>query len=109
MPGKFGVHYNVYNVADSKVLDALKDILTEVIELFPSPIIHIGGDEVKYNQWKESPVVQAYMQKHALQTPAELQVHFTNGISNWLSSKGKKNDGLERNHGQQVTRIPIFH
>lgn len=90
VPGKFGVHYNVYNVADPKVLDALKDILTEVIELFPSPVIHIGGDEVKYNPWKESPVVQAYMQKHALQTPAELQVHFTNGISNWLSSKGKE-------------------
>lgn len=48
VPGKFGVHYNVYNVADSKVLDDLKDILTEVIELFPSPVIHIGGDGYCY-------------------------------------------------------------
>lgn len=102
VPGKFGVHYNVYNVADPKVLDALKDILTEVIELFPSPVIHIGGDEVKYNQWKESPAVQAYMQKHALQTPAELQVHFTNGISNWLSSKGKRMMGWNEITGSKL-------
>lgn len=102
VPGKFGVHYNVFNVADPKVLDALKNILTEVIELFPSPVIHIGGDEVKYNQWKESPVVQAYMQKHALETPAELQVHFTNGISNWLSDKGKRMMGWNEITGSKL-------
>lgn len=102
VPGKFGVHYNVYNVVDPKVLDALKDILAEVIELFPSPVIHIGGDEVKYNQWKESSEVQAYMQKHGLQTPAELQVHFTNGISNWLSSQGKRMMGWNEITGSKL-------
>lgn len=102
VPGKFGVHYNVFNVADPKVLDALKNILTEVIELFPSPVIHIGGDEVKYNQWKTSPLVQAYMQKHSLQTPAELQVHFTNGISNWLSDKGKRMMGWNEITGSKL-------
>lgn len=100
--GKFGVHYNVFNVANPKVLDALKNILTEVIELFPSPVIHIGGDEVKYNQWKASPLVQAYMQKHSLQTPAELQVHFTNGISNWLSDKGKRMMGWNEITGSKL-------
>lgn len=102
VPGKFGVHYNVFNVANPKVLDALKNILTEVIELFPSPVIHIGGDEVKYNQWKASPLVQAYMQKHSLQTPAELQVHFTNGISNWLSDKGKRMMGWNEITGSKL-------
>lgn len=102
VPGKFGVHYNVYNIADVKVVNALKDILSEVIELFPSPVIHIGGDEVKYNHWKASPVVQDYMQKHALQTPAELQVHFTNDISNWLSSKGKRMMGWNEITGNKL-------
>lgn len=102
VPGKFGVHYNVYNIADPKVVNALKDILSEVIELFPSPVIHIGGDEVKYNHWKESSVIQAYMQKYALQTPAELQVHFTNGISNWLSSKGKRMMGWNEITGNKL-------
>lgn len=102
VPGKFGVHYNVYNVADSKVVNALEDILSEVIELFPSQVIHIGGDEVKYNQWKESAVVQAYMQHHKLQTPAELQVHFTNSISNWLSSKGRRMMGWNEITGSKL-------
>lgn len=102
VPGKFGVHYNVYNIADPTVISALKDILTEVVDLFPSPIIHIGGDEVKYNQWKASPVVQTYMKKYGLQTPAELQVYFTNSISNWLSSKGKRMMGWNEITGRKL-------
>lgn len=102
VPGRFGVHYNAFNVADTKVLNALKDILTEVIRLFPSSVIHIGGDEVKYNQWKSSEYIQRYMKKHSLQTPAELQVHFTNGISNWLSSQGKRMMGWNEITGMKL-------
>ena len=102
VPGKFGVHYNTYNIADPQVVEALKNILKEVIALFPSPVVHIGGDEVKYNQWKESPAVREYMRKHSLKTPAELQVHFTNGISNWLSSKGKRMMGWNEITGSKL-------
>ena len=102
VPGKFGVHYSVYDVSNQKVVNALKGILTEVIELFPSPVIHIGGDEVKYKQWKESTSVQTYMKKHDLQTPAELQVYFTNNISYWLSSKGKRMMGWNEITGMKV-------
>lgn len=51
---KFGKHYNTYNPASEKVYQAMSDIFDEVIALFPSPIIHIGGDEVRFNHWKES-------------------------------------------------------
>ena len=51
---------------------------------------------------ERSPVVQAYMQKHALQTRVELQVHFTNGISNWLSSKGKRIMGWNKSTGSKL-------
>lgn len=102
VPGKFGVHYNTYDIANPKVLDALKGILTEVIALFPSPVIHIGGDEVKYDHWKASPTVQAHMKEHQLQTPAELQVHFTNDMSNWLLSKGKRMMGWNEITGMKL-------
>lgn len=102
VPGKFGVSYNVYNVADTVVKNALKDILGEVINLFPSPVIHIGGDEVKYNQWKNSPQVQAYMRKHRLGTPAELQVSFTNDLSNWLAANGRRMMGWNEITGMKV-------
>lgn len=89
VPGRFGVHYDVYNVTDPKVIQFLEDVIDEVIALFPSPYFHIGGDEVRYNQWNESPAVKAYMKKNGLKTPAELQVFFTNNISNLLTSKNR--------------------
>lgn len=87
VPATFGVHYEVYNVTDPKVIQFFSDVMDEVIALFPSPYFHIGGDEVRYNQWHASPSVQAYMKKNGLKTPAELQVFFTNNISNLLTAK----------------------
>ena len=86
---KFGVHYDIFNVTDPKVIDFFSDVVDEIISLFPSPVIHIGGDEVRYDQWNESQQVKDYMAQNKLKTPAELQVFFTNNISNMLKSKGK--------------------
>ncbi len=71
------------------VIHFLNDVMDEVISLFPAPIFHVGGDEVRYNQWKESALVREYMRKNDLRTPAELQVFFTNNVSNILASKGR--------------------
>lgn len=90
VPAKFGVHYNTYNVADPKVIEFIHDVLNEVLTLFPSPVIHIGGDEVKYDHWKQSAEVKAYMEKNNIKTQAELQTFFTNNISNWLASKNRR-------------------
>lgn len=90
VPGKFGVHYEVLNVSDPKVLQFLDDVTNEVIALFPSPVFHIGGDEVKYDQWKASPAIRSYMAKKGLKTPAELQIYFIKETSNMLAAKGKR-------------------
>lgn len=90
VPCVFGVLSEAFNVADPKVLGFLEDVIDEVIELFPSKIIHIGGDEVKYEQWKGSPVVQDFMKEKGIGSPNELQVWFTNHIYDYLQSKGKR-------------------
>jgi hexosaminidase len=90
VPIKFGVGKDVYDVSDPKVYQFLTDVLDEVIRLFPSPVIHIGGDEVKYNHWKASASVQSYMQEKGLATPADLQVFFTNSISQYLQAQGRR-------------------
>lgn len=102
VPVKFGVCTDVYDVSDPKVIQFLTDVLDEVMELFPSKVIHIGGDEVKYNDWKSSPAVQAYMNTNNLKTPAELQVYFTNNISQYLHSKGKRMMGWNEILGHNV-------
>lgn len=90
VPVKFGVQYNVFNVADPKVEQFIENVLDEVLDLFPSKVIHIGGDEVRYDQWKNSPMVQAYLQQHGLSSPADLQVSFTNNISHVLEAKHRR-------------------
>lgn len=102
VPGKFGVHYEVLNVSDPKVLQFLDDVTNEVIALFPGQVFHIGGDEVKYDQWKASPAIRSYMAKKGLKTPAELQIYFTNEISNMLASKGKRMMGWNEITGDKL-------
>ena len=86
----FGVQNDIYNVADPRVLEFFNNVFDEVIALFPSPVVHIGGDEIRYNQWNNSAEVKSYMKKNNLKTPAELQVFFTNNISNILKNKNKR-------------------
>lgn len=102
VPCYYGVMYDVYDVSNPRVRTFLQDILEEVFALFPSPVIHIGGDEVRYNQWTESKRVSEYMKQNNLKTPAELQVHFTNQMSNWISGKGKKMMGWNEITGETV-------
>lgn len=102
MPTKFGVSEDVYDVSDPKVYQFLTDVLDEVMELFPSKVIHIGGDEVKYTHWKNSETVQAYMKENKLASPAELQVFFTNRISKYLESKGRNMMGWNEIMGHQL-------
>lgn len=102
VPAYFGVMYDVYDVSNPRTVQFLEDVLEEVIALFPSPVIHIGGDEVRYNQWSDSENVKAYMKKNKLETPAELQVHFTNQMSNWISKRGKKMMGWNEITGETL-------
>ena len=102
VPIKFGVGKDVYNVANPRVIQFLHDVLDEVMTLFPSKVIHIGGDEVKYNHWKSSSYVQKYMKENNLSTPADLQVHFTNNISKYLQKKGRRMMGWNEIMGHNL-------
>jgi len=102
VPIKFGVSEDVYDVSDPKVIKFLTDVLDEVIELFPSEVIHIGGDEVKYSHWNSSEAVQRYMKENGLSTPAELQIFFTNSISQYLQSKGRRMMGWNEILGHKL-------
>jgi hexosaminidase len=102
VPVSFGVQYNVFNVADERVQKFIKEVLEEVMALFPSKVIHIGGDEVRYDQWKSSPQVQAYLKQQGLSSPADLQVSFTNGISHLLENKQRRMMGWNEILGGKI-------
>ncbi|MCC5916169.1 MAG: beta-N-acetylhexosaminidase [Cryomorphaceae bacterium] len=90
VPVVFGKHPDAFNIADESVITFLKDVIEEVISLFPHDIIHIGGDEVLYETWANSRDIQNYMRANELESPAAAQVHFTNFMAWFLKSKGKR-------------------
>ncbi|WP_036841120.1 beta-N-acetylhexosaminidase [Polaribacter sp. Hel_I_88] len=102
VPIKFGVGKDVYDVTNERTNQFLRDVLEEVMALFPSEVIHIGGDEVKYNHWKSSESVQKYMKEKNLATPADLQVYFTNNISKYIESKGRRMMGWNEIMGHNL-------
>ena len=86
VPESFGVVEAIYNPASSKTITFVQEVLKEVSDLFPGNTIHIGGDEVKFNLWKSNKEIKAYMKKNQLENYSDVQVNFTNDVSNYIDA-----------------------
>jgi hexosaminidase len=84
----WGVVKDVYCPSD-KTFDFLEDVLTEVMELFPSKYIHIGGDEVPKDAWKQSAFCQKLIKKLKLKNEEQLQSYFIQRVEKFVNSKGR--------------------
>lgn len=102
VPVKFGRHYDNYDVTKPEVVQFIKDVLTETFELFPSKVIHIGGDEVGYKSWEDAKHVQKYMKQNGINTPADLQISFTNNISKFIEENGRRMMGWNEIMGVNI-------
>lgn len=85
---KWGVFEEIY-APKEETFQFLEDVLTEVMELFPSKYIHIGGDEAPKNQWKESLQAQEVIKREGLKDEHELQSYFIKRIEKFLNSHGR--------------------
>lgn len=79
-----------YCAGKEEVFAFLQDVLTEVIEVFPSTYIHVGGDEVDKTPWKKCARCQARMKQEGLKNEEELQSYFIKRIEKFLISKKRK-------------------
>jgi hexosaminidase len=86
---KWGVEERVF-CPNEKTFEFLENVLTEVIDLFPSQYIHIGGDECPKEAWKKSQFCQDLMKKEGLKDEHELQSYFIRRIDKFVTSKGRK-------------------
>ena len=68
----------------------MENVLKEVMQLFPSKYIHIGGDEAERRTWKTCPDCQRVMKDYHLKDVAELQSHFTHRIERFLNDNDRK-------------------
>jgi hexosaminidase len=99
-PGPFetattwGVFKDVFCPKDN-TFQFLENVLSEVMELFPSRYIHIGGDEVQKDRWKESPDAQAVIHREGLKDESELQSYFIRRMERFINSKGRRMIGWD--------------
>ena len=85
-----GISKDVYCAGKEKTFEFLEDVLSEVVELFPAPYVHIGGDECPKDRWKECPKCQARIKAEGLKDEHELQSYFVKRIEKILLAKGRR-------------------
>ena len=90
VPNNWGVFKDVYCAGNDSTMAFMKAVLDEVCDLFPSDVIHIGGDEVPKVRWAECPKCQAKMNRLGLHDESELQTAFINEMGAHLASRGKR-------------------
>ncbi|MGH8189553.1 MAG: beta-N-acetylhexosaminidase, partial [Steroidobacteraceae bacterium] len=89
VPADWGVYQNLFNVEES-TFAFLEDVLDEVIALFPSEYVHVGGDEAVKDQWHASARVQARMRELGVENEAALQSYFIKRIEKFLNGRGRR-------------------
>ncbi len=86
----WGIAEDIYCAGKDEVFAFLEDVFTEVLGLFPSKHIHIGGDEAPKSRWKACPDCQARIQAEGLADEDELQSWFVRHIEAWLNARGRQ-------------------
>ena len=84
-----------FDVSNDSVFTFLENVLTEVIQLFPSKYIHVGGDEVDKKPWKNDASCQALMKKLGYTNEDQLQSYFMARIENFLNAHHRKMIGWD--------------
>jgi len=92
--GDWGVFPYLYKPSD-QTFTFLNDVLDEVMDLFPSPYIHVGGDEAVKDQWKASPEVQAQIQALGVKDEHGLQSWFIQRAEKHINSRGRRMIGWD--------------
>ncbi len=95
IPGSYWPNSDIFCAGKEETFTFIQNVLDEVIELFPSEYIHIGGDEADKTEWEKCPLCQKRMREEGLENEHELQSYFIKRIEKYLISKGKKMIGWD--------------
>ena len=93
---RWGVFEDVLCIGNDKTMQFLEDVMSEIIEIFPSEYVHIGGDEAPRDRWKECPKCQARIKAEGLKADKNhtaedrLQSYCMTRIGKFLNSKGRR-------------------
>jgi hexosaminidase len=86
----WGISTDVYCPGNDETLRFLEQLLDEVLELFDSEFIHVGGDECPHARWEQCPKCRARMEKYRLRNTGELQSWFIGHFADYLAKRGRR-------------------
>ncbi|MCR5130015.1 MAG: family 20 glycosylhydrolase [Prevotella sp.] len=101
LPKGYGVFDDVLCVGQPKVMEFVKNVLTEVMELFPSEYIHVGGDECPRVRWQQCPRCQSFISAHHIEAKGKLskedclQGYFMNEVQKFLQQHNRRMIGWD--------------
>ncbi|HXI00240.1 MAG TPA: family 20 glycosylhydrolase [Sphingobacteriaceae bacterium] len=87
---RWGVFHDIFCAGKEDTFNFLQDVLTEVMMLFPSQYIHIGGDEAPKTRWEKCKYCQKRIADNNLKDEHQLQSYFIQRIERFVNSKGRK-------------------
>jgi hexosaminidase len=90
IPTTWGVFADIYCAGKEGTFTFLFGVLDEVMALFPSPVIHIGGDEAPKERWRDCAACQAVMRREGLKNEEELQSWFMRRIAEHVAKRGRR-------------------
>ena len=88
--GTWGVHKDVYCAGKEETFTFLQDVLDEIMDIFPSEFIHVGGDECPKDAWEQCDACQERIKDEGLKDEHELQSWFISRMDSYLTSKGRR-------------------
>ncbi len=77
-------------VGSERTMQFIRDVIDEIVEMFPFGYFHIGGDEVPMEEWKKCPKCNAAMKEHGFTDYKQLHTHFINEVGKYVATKGRK-------------------
>ncbi len=84
------IHEDIFCAGNDDTFGFLEDVLAEVIALFPSEVIHVGGDEAPKGRWEACPKCQARIRTEGLENEEELQSWFIGRLGRFVEGRGKR-------------------
>ena len=80
--------HRTFNPANAETYEFVKDVLVEVMELFPSGYLHFGGDEVRDHRWADIPGIRTFMEENGYTDLKEVEGHFDRFVADFIVEKG---------------------
>ena len=104
---RWGIYKDVLCVGNDKIYDFCEGVLDEIMQIFPSKLIHIGGDETPTEVWEKCPKCIKRAEDNNM-TVKQVQSYFTSRIEKYVNSRGRRIIGWDEILGGDISQSAVI-